>query len=205
MNPVHCNTLQTDCSASRGHVPEQNVYSAVRLHASQKRQIGYNHRPDHYRIFARGNRVGLFCWLAGFLGNLPFPLPLQSNAAPFTPHSTLIGSHDLVVKSRVYLSMAKFESWGIMKVVIGGGPVDSLTVREAPKAKFHSEEIWEDVNESTVVQKRALWILTEEGGGGWEALVADAETELLESLKWPRIVLKLSEKEAVARADLATP
>ncbi|KAJ8896110.1 hypothetical protein PR048_001452 [Dryococelus australis] len=31
-----------------------------------------------------------------FLGDLPFPLPLHSGAAPFSPHCTLIGSQDLV-------------------------------------------------------------------------------------------------------------
>ncbi|KAJ8895130.1 hypothetical protein PR048_000455 [Dryococelus australis] len=35
------------------------------------------------RIFARGNRAGRCRWSAGFLGDLPFPLPLHS--APYSP------------------------------------------------------------------------------------------------------------------------
>ncbi|KAJ8898523.1 hypothetical protein PR048_003883 [Dryococelus australis] len=46
------------------------------------------------------------CWTMPFLGDLPPPNhpPLQSDAAPFSPHFTLIGSQDLVVKSRPKLS-----------------------------------------------------------------------------------------------------
>ncbi|KAJ8895233.1 hypothetical protein PR048_000558 [Dryococelus australis] len=39
-----------------------------------------------------------------FNGDLPFPPPLHSGAAPFSLRSTLIGSQDLVVKSRPNLS-----------------------------------------------------------------------------------------------------
>ncbi|KAJ8881988.1 hypothetical protein PR048_018476 [Dryococelus australis] len=39
-----------------------------------------------------------------FLGDLPFPPPLYSRAASFSPHFTLIGSQDLVVNSRPNLS-----------------------------------------------------------------------------------------------------
>ncbi|KAJ8872592.1 hypothetical protein PR048_026198 [Dryococelus australis] len=38
-------------------------------------------------------------WSAGFLGDLPFPPPYNSGAAPFSPHFILIASPDLVVKS----------------------------------------------------------------------------------------------------------
>ncbi|KAJ8870045.1 hypothetical protein PR048_029056 [Dryococelus australis] len=47
------------------------------------------------QIFASGNRAGRCRWSAGFLGDLPFSLPLHSGAASFTPHFTLIGSQDL--------------------------------------------------------------------------------------------------------------
>ncbi|KAJ8865829.1 hypothetical protein PR048_033351 [Dryococelus australis] len=47
------------------------------------------------RIFARGNR-----WSAGFLRDLPFPPPLHSGAASYSPRFTLIGSQDNDVKSR---------------------------------------------------------------------------------------------------------
>ncbi|KAJ8870698.1 hypothetical protein PR048_029723 [Dryococelus australis] len=49
------------------------------------------------RIFACGNRAGRCRWSAGFLGNIPFPLPLHSGAAPYSPRSP---SSDLDVKSR---------------------------------------------------------------------------------------------------------
>ncbi|KAJ8881530.1 hypothetical protein PR048_018012 [Dryococelus australis] len=39
------------------------------------------------RIFACGNHVGICRWLADFLGDLPFPPPLHSGAAPHSPHS----------------------------------------------------------------------------------------------------------------------
>ncbi|KAJ8888068.1 hypothetical protein PR048_007554 [Dryococelus australis] len=55
-------------------------------------------------IFASGNRAGRCRWSAGSLGYLPFPPPLHSGAAPFSPHFTLIGSQDLVVKSHPNLS-----------------------------------------------------------------------------------------------------
>ncbi|KAJ8897065.1 hypothetical protein PR048_002411 [Dryococelus australis] len=39
-------------------------------------------------------QVGI--WSAGFLGDLPFPQPLYSGAAPFSPRFTLVGCQDLV-------------------------------------------------------------------------------------------------------------
>ncbi|KAJ8873986.1 hypothetical protein PR048_024826 [Dryococelus australis] len=47
------------------------------------------------RIFASGYRAGRYHWSAGFLGDLPFPPPLHSGAAPYSPHFTLIGSQYL--------------------------------------------------------------------------------------------------------------
>ncbi|KAJ8888321.1 hypothetical protein PR048_007808 [Dryococelus australis] len=41
----------------------------------------------------------------GFLGNFPFPLPLRSGAAPYSPLLTIIGSQDLDVKSRPNISI----------------------------------------------------------------------------------------------------
>ncbi|KAJ8894562.1 hypothetical protein PR048_007219 [Dryococelus australis] len=41
------------------------------------------------------NRFGQCRWSAGFLGDLPFPPPLHSGAAPYSPHFTLIGPQDL--------------------------------------------------------------------------------------------------------------
>ncbi|KAJ8866171.1 hypothetical protein PR048_033695 [Dryococelus australis] len=55
-------------------------------------------------IFARGNRAGQCRWSAGFLGVLPFPAPLHSGAALYSPQFTLIDSQDLVVKRRPKLA-----------------------------------------------------------------------------------------------------
>ncbi|KAJ8878867.1 hypothetical protein PR048_019456 [Dryococelus australis] len=43
-------------------------------------------RPGH-RISACGNRAGRCRWSAGFLGDIPFPLPLHSGAAPYSPQA----------------------------------------------------------------------------------------------------------------------
>ncbi|KAJ8868415.1 hypothetical protein PR048_029931 [Dryococelus australis] len=50
------------------------------------------------------DRAGRCRWSAGFLGDLPFPLPLHSSPAPYSTSITLIGSQDLAVNSRPYLS-----------------------------------------------------------------------------------------------------
>ncbi|KAJ8890508.1 hypothetical protein PR048_010017 [Dryococelus australis] len=59
------------------------------------RQTGFDSRRGRSRIFASGNRARLSSWLVGFLGDLPFPPPLHSGAAPYSPHFTLIDSQDL--------------------------------------------------------------------------------------------------------------
>ncbi|KAJ8871717.1 hypothetical protein PR048_028049 [Dryococelus australis] len=53
---------------------------------------GFDSRWGRPRILACGNRAGRCRWLAGFLGDLPFPPLLQSSAAPYLPRSSLIGS-----------------------------------------------------------------------------------------------------------------
>ncbi|KAJ8873536.1 hypothetical protein PR048_024354 [Dryococelus australis] len=58
----------------------------------------------HSRIFPCGNPTGRHHWLAGFLGDLPFPSPFQSDPAPYSSHFVLIGSQHLDVKSRPNLS-----------------------------------------------------------------------------------------------------
>ncbi|KAJ8873439.1 hypothetical protein PR048_024256 [Dryococelus australis] len=50
-------------------------------HSLPARRTGFIPRPGH-RIFASGNRAGRYRWLAGFLGDLPFPPPLHSGTAP---------------------------------------------------------------------------------------------------------------------------
>ncbi|KAJ8891111.1 hypothetical protein PR048_010621 [Dryococelus australis] len=60
--------------------------------------------PQNSQSPASGNRAGRRLCSAGFLGGLPFPPPLHSGAAPLSPHFTLVGSQDLVAKSRPNLS-----------------------------------------------------------------------------------------------------
>ncbi|KAJ8886053.1 hypothetical protein PR048_012259 [Dryococelus australis] len=52
------------------------------------------------RIFECGYRTRRCRWSAGFSRALPFPSPLHSSTAPFSPHFTLVSSQDLVAKSR---------------------------------------------------------------------------------------------------------
>ncbi|KAJ8871757.1 hypothetical protein PR048_028094 [Dryococelus australis] len=66
---------------------------SARTLASQKDQQGSIPGGVTPRIFARGNRT--MRWLAGFLGDIPFPLLLGYDAAPYSPRFTLIGSQDL--------------------------------------------------------------------------------------------------------------
>ncbi|KAJ8891773.1 hypothetical protein PR048_004326 [Dryococelus australis] len=54
-----------------------------------------------FPIFTSGNRGGRCLSSAGSLGDLPFPSPLHSGAAPYSPRFTLIGSQDLVVRASV--------------------------------------------------------------------------------------------------------
>ncbi|KAJ8897456.1 hypothetical protein PR048_002802 [Dryococelus australis] len=56
------------------------------------------------RVFACGNHAERCRWLTGFPGELPFPPPLHSAAAPYPPHFSFIGSQDLDVKSHQDIS-----------------------------------------------------------------------------------------------------
>ncbi|KAJ8878589.1 hypothetical protein PR048_019170 [Dryococelus australis] len=62
------------------------------------RKTGLDSRRGSIHILAFVYRAGL-CWLAGFLGDLPFSPPHNSDAAPYSAHFTLIGSQNLGVKS----------------------------------------------------------------------------------------------------------
>ncbi|KAJ8865887.1 hypothetical protein PR048_033410 [Dryococelus australis] len=61
-------------------------------------QTGFDYWRARSRIVARGKRVGRCRWSVGFLGDLPFPPPLHSGAASYSPRLTLIGFQDLNVK-----------------------------------------------------------------------------------------------------------
>ncbi|KAJ8887445.1 hypothetical protein PR048_013660 [Dryococelus australis] len=66
-------------------------YSVLRSSLRDTTHIFVNDLPNH---------AGRCRWSAGFLGDLPFPAPLHSGAAPCPPRFALIGSQDLDVKSR---------------------------------------------------------------------------------------------------------
>ncbi|KAJ8889553.1 hypothetical protein PR048_009052 [Dryococelus australis] len=61
--------------------------------------LGFDSRRVCSRIFACPNHAARCHWLAVFFGDLPFPPPLQSSAAPDSPQFILIRSHYLAVKS----------------------------------------------------------------------------------------------------------
>ncbi|KAJ8867568.1 hypothetical protein PR048_031370 [Dryococelus australis] len=56
--------------------------SRVRNKMSLPSRTGFDSRRDRPWSFARANRAGRCRWSAGFLGDLPFPPPLHSSAAP---------------------------------------------------------------------------------------------------------------------------
>ncbi|KAJ8872583.1 hypothetical protein PR048_026189 [Dryococelus australis] len=111
---------------------------------------------------ARGNRAGPCRWSAGLLGDLPFPPPFNSRAAPLSPRFTLIGSQDLDVKSHTNLftslrfaSLVKFllrttkrylviekEDLGLLSRAVKNSEYNPLTVtlnisEALPKIYFH--------------------------------------------------------------------
>ncbi|KAJ8874582.1 hypothetical protein PR048_025448 [Dryococelus australis] len=55
-------------------------------------------------------------WRVGILGDLPFPPHLNSGAAPFSPHSTLIGPQNLVVNSQGKLIELRAITAGIFRL-----------------------------------------------------------------------------------------
>ncbi|KAJ8866049.1 hypothetical protein PR048_033573 [Dryococelus australis] len=69
--------------------------SVIRGCSPPTRRTVFDPQQVHSRVFACGSRAGRCRWSAGFLGDLPFPLPLHSGAAPYTPRFTRIGSQDL--------------------------------------------------------------------------------------------------------------
>ncbi|KAJ8883706.1 hypothetical protein PR048_015560 [Dryococelus australis] len=56
--------------------------------------------PPIPRISASRTRAGQCRWSAGFIGDIPFPPPLRSAAAPYTPRFTLAGFQYVDVKIR---------------------------------------------------------------------------------------------------------
>ncbi|KAJ8883254.1 hypothetical protein PR048_015096 [Dryococelus australis] len=71
-------------------------------------RIGFDYRRDRSRIVASGNHAGRCHWSAGFRGNLPFLLPLNSGVAQTALNIEVlrvdISSQDLVVKNLPNLS-----------------------------------------------------------------------------------------------------
>ncbi|KAJ8891102.1 hypothetical protein PR048_010612 [Dryococelus australis] len=94
-----CSVLVALC-VPKGLSAWLSIYSA-RL---STRRTEFNPRPEHFRIFAIGNRAARCRWSAVFSGISRFPGPCILGTAPFSPRFTLIGSQDLVVKSRQMIS-----------------------------------------------------------------------------------------------------
>ncbi|KAJ8888783.1 hypothetical protein PR048_008275 [Dryococelus australis] len=61
----------------------------------QPGQTRFDTRQGYSQIFARADCAGRYRWLMGFLRDFPFPPPLHSGAAPYSPYFALIGSQDL--------------------------------------------------------------------------------------------------------------
>ncbi|KAJ8874640.1 hypothetical protein PR048_025506 [Dryococelus australis] len=68
-------------------------------HVRHSTFVSHHSEPDKIPggTFACGNRAGRWRWPAGFLGDLPFPPPLHSDAATYPSRFILIGSQGPVV------------------------------------------------------------------------------------------------------------
>ncbi|KAJ8891824.1 hypothetical protein PR048_004378 [Dryococelus australis] len=75
------------------------ILSAVRLLASHQGEPVSNPVGIASGISEVGDRAGRCRGSAGFLLGSPFPLPLNSGAAPYSPHFTLIGSQTLLLRA----------------------------------------------------------------------------------------------------------
>ncbi|KAJ8879621.1 hypothetical protein PR048_020229 [Dryococelus australis] len=86
-------------------------------------QTGFDSRRGRIQIFAFGNCAGRCRGSEGFLGNLLFPLPLHSDAAPYSRCFTIIGSQNDDVKRRLlWVMLSKVsDCWSGMpgKVLLG--------------------------------------------------------------------------------------
>ncbi|KAJ8872081.1 hypothetical protein PR048_025682 [Dryococelus australis] len=76
-------SLELYCSIS---IKAASQFAGRVLSRLPPRRTGFNPRPGH-RISASGNRAGRCRWSVGFLGDLPFPPPLHSGAAPYSLQS----------------------------------------------------------------------------------------------------------------------
>ncbi|KAJ8890111.1 hypothetical protein PR048_009618 [Dryococelus australis] len=108
-------------------------------------------RPGH-RIFASGNRAGRCRWSAGFLGDIPFPTPLHSSAAPYSlqsPSSALktsllraaqISSLTITPHGFVYQFMQEFKErvggakLNVMSSTVPAGKHAAQNTRDHPRA-----------------------------------------------------------------------
>ncbi|KAJ8874829.1 hypothetical protein PR048_022718 [Dryococelus australis] len=80
------------------------------------RRTWFDSRWSRSRILACGNRARVCRWWAGFFGDLPFPSPLHSGAAPHSPRFALTGSPDFDIKDRPNLSTPLL-MWLLLAVV----------------------------------------------------------------------------------------
>ncbi|KAJ8883722.1 hypothetical protein PR048_015576 [Dryococelus australis] len=74
------------------------------INRASPRRTRFNSRRDLSRIFPCVDRSGRCRWSAGFLGDLLFPPPVPSGAAPYSSRFTLTGYQDVDVESRPTLA-----------------------------------------------------------------------------------------------------
>ncbi|KAJ8894555.1 hypothetical protein PR048_007212, partial [Dryococelus australis] len=90
-------TLLSECCFK--NFESKTITFKIQSFVFPRRRTGFDSRWSHPRISTCGNLAGRCRWSAGFLGDLPFPPPLNSGAAPYSSRITLIGFQDLDVKS----------------------------------------------------------------------------------------------------------
>ncbi|KAJ8891090.1 hypothetical protein PR048_010600 [Dryococelus australis] len=107
------NRSATEAPRPEGVLEESSLLSlytsipSVRLLASHQGEAGSIPGRVTPEFSLKGTVTDYAAGRRYFLGDLPFSPPLHSGAAPFSPHFTLIGSQDVVVKSHPNLTTLK--------------------------------------------------------------------------------------------------
>ncbi|KAJ8898158.1 hypothetical protein PR048_003518 [Dryococelus australis] len=88
LNPPHLYRLAVLLGVAPQTEPHSGATVAERLaHSPPTTAIRAQSSVGSIRISAYGNRAGRCRWSAGFLGDLPFPPPFRSGAAPYSSQS----------------------------------------------------------------------------------------------------------------------
>ncbi|KAJ8865954.1 hypothetical protein PR048_033478 [Dryococelus australis] len=116
------------------------------------RRTGFDSRWGRCHILACGNRVRRCRWSAGFLGDIPFPPPLYSGAAPYSPQFTLIEYKDFYVKRRQNLSNIHSLQNPLHRPAIG----DEFAKQRADIGQLYAGRVASLINHRQV--KREGWV-----------------------------------------------